>query len=258
MRVRRLIFAGLVGLIFTSSLAFAASSTRSGRILAFANRWIGTPYQWGGTSRAGIDCSAYLREMYKEVFGVDIPRTTNQQKDMGIPLALDPRNPSKTLEPGDLIFYFRRGSNTTTHVVAYAGNNTITHSMSGRGVVIDPIRKVFGRKIAARRFLVPKGQSGDDSEGFAAIPAAGPIRPIEIPCPPEITAKRHEVRTYLRQAISDWTVFGDRDICDFRALAEALRAKGGPTANSNAAKLEDHALWLESIESLKGEIGRGW
>jgi len=258
MRARGLIFATAFGLLAASTVALAASNARGKRIIGFANQWLGTPYHWGGATRAGIDCSAYLRQMYRDLFNIEIPRTTNQQKNMGIPLSIDPRNPSKTLQPGDLIFYFRRGTNFTTHVVVYAGNDTITHSVSGRGVVIDPIRKVFGRKIAARRLLVPKSASGDDSGGFAPIQAAGPIRPVEIPCPPSIKPKRHELRRYARKPIVDWTAFGDRDICDFRALAAGLRAKGGRAAEANAKKIEGHAIWLESIDALKGEIGRGW
>ena len=53
-------------------------------------------------------------------------------------------------------------------------------------------------------------------------------------------------------------VFGERDICDFRALAQGLRDNGGPAAEANAKKLDDHAVWLESIDELKDEMGRGW
>ena len=235
-----------------------AMSTRGAKILAFANRWLGTSYQWGGTTRSGIDCSAYLRQMFRELFNVELPRTTRQQINLGIDLDINPRRPGQSMSPGDLIFYIGPDG-LPTHVVVYAGNDTITHSVSGRGVVVDPIRKVFGRRIVARRLLVPRsGAGGDDSAGFAPIPAAGPIIPKEIPCPPEIRPKRGEVGRYAKASIDDWAVFGERDICDFRALAEGLRAKGGPTAEANAKKLDEHAVWLESIEALKGEIGRGW
>ncbi len=258
MRATNLILAGLLAATAMPAVSSAASGGRGARIMSYANRWLGTPYRWGGTTRSGIDCSAYLRQMYRDLFNIEIPRTTNQQKNMGIPLSIDPTNPSKNLQPGDLIFYFKRSTNYTTHVVMYAGNDTITHSQGGRGVVIDPLSKVFGRKIAARRLLVPKNGGSDDSDGFEPIQAAGPIRPVEVPCPPSIRAKRHEIRTYARKSIVDWKIFGDRAICDFRALAEGLRKKGGAIAVGNAAKLDDHAIWLENIDALKGEIGRGW
>ena len=80
----------------------------------------------------------------------------------------------------------------------------------------------------------------------------------EIPCPPSIRPRRSEVRTYARSLITDWEGFAERDICGVRALAAALRARGGKAAEANAKKLDAHALWLDSIEALKGEIGRGW
>lgn len=237
----------------------APASTRAARILAFTHRWLGTPYLWGGTSRTGIDCSAFLREMYRELFTVELPRTTRQQIDLGVDLPVDGRDPSRGLQPGDLIFYVDR-TGTPNHVVVFAGNDTIVHSTSGRGVVIDPIRKIFGRRVVARRFLIPRsGASGrDDSAGFAPIPAAGPIIPKEVPCPPSFRADRTELRKYVAKPLPGFDVLGEREICDFRALAEALRAKGGPAAQANAEKLEAHAVWLESLEALKDELQRGW
>jgi hypothetical protein len=122
-------------------------------------------------------------------------------------------------------------------------------------VVIEPIREVFRRRIGARRFLIP---SPDGTGNYAPIPPAGPIVVVDIPCPPDYVAKRFEVRTYTTKSINDLKELGDRDICDFRALAEALRSKGGETAEENATKLDAHAEWLQSIEALKGTIGRGW
>lgn len=258
MTKRLLPLLALLGVLAGPFVAHGASN-RAARILGFANRWIGTPYLWGGTTRSGIDCSAFLRQMYRDLFRVELPRTTKQQWKLGIRLPVDPKRPSAGLEPGDLIFYIGRDGRPN-HVVVYAGNDTITHSVSGRGVVIDPIRKVYGRKIVAQRYLVPKSGSaaGDDSGGFGPIPAAGPSRPVEIPCPPSIRARAREVRTYAKRGIAEWKSFGERDICDFKALADALRARGGRTAEANANKLEVHAEWLESIDALKGEIGRGW
>ena len=239
--------------------AFAATgpNMRRARILEFANQWLGTRYQWGGNNRSGIDCSAYLRQMYRDLFHVELPRTTRQQIRLGIPLRLNASDPSDGLHPGDLIFYI--GSDTRpNHVVIYAGNRTITHSVSGRGVVIDPIRKVFGRKLAARRYLVPRA-AGNDASGFEPLPPSGPLEVQELPCPPSYRARRHEVRRYLKQTLraGDLRAMGERDICDFKALAQQLTEQGGSVALKNARTLESHTEWLQSIEAFKGTLG-GW
>lgn len=257
MSIRR---SAVILLVVLSAAPFAdpvfsstALGPRAAQIRSFANRWLGTPYQWGGTSRNGIDCSAFLRQMYRRLFNVELPRTTRQQIRLGVDLSINKTSPGDGLEPGDLIFYIDRAG-VPNHVVVYMGSNMITHSVSGRGVVIEPIRKVFGRRIVARRLLVPS----KDGAGFGPIPPAGPIVPLEIPCPPSYVAKRHEVRRYSRQPIGDLKKLADRDICDFRALADALHGRGTAVAEENARKLDAHALWLESIEALKGTIGRGW
>lgn len=250
MKTRRVIVVLVLALVLPGTL-FAAG--RSERIRSFANRWLGTRYQWGGTSRSGIDCSAYLREMYRTLFNIELPRTTRQQISLGLDLPVDPTNLGRTLLPGDLIFYVDR-TGTPNHVVVYLGANLITHSVSGRGVVIDPIRKVYGRRIVARRFLVPRGDGGGDAGGFAPIPAAGPIVAKEIPCPPEFRAKRSEVRQFANKPLPPVGQLGDRAICDLRALAEALEKKGGKYAAKNARTLDEYAKWLESIEALKGVI----
>lgn len=240
----------------SSVQAWAASgpSARGSQILDFARKWLGTPYHWGGNGRSGIDCSGYLRQMYRKLFDVELPRTTRQQIHLGIPLVLNPANPSSGLFPGDLIFYIG-SSGRPNHVVVYAGNNTITHSVSGRGVVIDPIRKVFGRRLVARRYLVPRS-GDDDASGFAPIPSAGPLEVQELPCPKSYRARRHEVRRYEKHPLQadDLGQMGERDICDFRALAEALRGRDGDLAKRNARTLEAHTEWLQSIEAFKGVL----
>ena len=252
-KLRRVI--AIAVLVALPAVTLGARS-RASRIRQFANRWLGTPYQWGGSTRAGIDCSAFLRQMYRDLFNVELPRTTRQQIRLGLDIPIDPKSPSRGLEPGDLIFYIDRDG-VPNHVVVYAGGNMITHSVSGRGVVMDPIRKVFGRRIVGRRMLVPNDED-DDLAGFRPIPPAGPIVPLDIPCPPSIKAKRHEIRRFAGRPIGDLGKLGERDICDFRALAEGLRKRGGKHAEQNAKKLEAHSEWLQSIEALKGEIGRGW
>jgi hypothetical protein len=242
----------LIGLALTLAVAASAQATtgaiaRGARIRTFANRWMGTPYAWGGASKGGIDCSAYLREMFRELFNVELPRTTRDQIGLGMDLPVDARNLERHLEPGDLIFYIDRAG-IPNHVVVYMGAGQLTHSESGRGVVVDPMKKLWGRRIVARRLLVPAGRGG----GFGPIPAAGPIVPKEVPCPASVVAKTTEVRQFTSRSV-DIKTLGERDICDFRALALALRGRGG-TADRNAQMLEQHAIWLENIAELQDAL----
>lgn len=243
-------FAVAFALAIFASATLSAADGRSGAIRAFAERWLGTPYLWGGDAHTGIDCSAYLRQMYRALFGVELPRTTKQQIDLGIDLPVSREKPERNWAPGDLIFFIDRAG-VPSHVVVYMGHSQLTHSVSGRGVVIDGMKQLWGRRIVARRLLVPRP---DDRGGYGPVPAAGPIIPHEVPCPPEVVARPLEVRRFKTRRIEDVTELGDRDICDYRALASALEHTGS-IGKDNADKLRAHAEWLERIDALKGEFG---
>src|ERR1700732_3923270 len=53
-------------------MGVALSATSNMKLFHFVYDWIGTPYRFGGSSRKGIDCSAFTKELYSEVFNLDI------------------------------------------------------------------------------------------------------------------------------------------------------------------------------------------
>lgn len=90
------------------------------------SQWNGTPYKFGGNSRRGIDCSAFVALTYRELFNLYLPRTTKAQANVGeeVPLHL--------VRPGDLVL-FRTGL-IDRHVGIYVGNQTFMHASSSKGV----------------------------------------------------------------------------------------------------------------------------
>jgi cell wall-associated NlpC family hydrolase len=63
-----------------------------------AEHFIGTPYQWGGSSPSGFDCSGLLQYVWGQQ-GVQIPRTTYEQFQAGTPVA------KSKLQPGDAVYF---------------------------------------------------------------------------------------------------------------------------------------------------------
>ena len=89
--------------------------------LAIAERHLGTPYKWGGSTPAtGFDAAGLVPYAYDQV-GIHLPRTTNQQVLVGSPVAF------AELVPGDLVF-FRDRSGDVYHVGMYASDGRFLHA----------------------------------------------------------------------------------------------------------------------------------
>lgn len=84
-------------------------------IVTAARSYIGVPYVYGGTSRAGIDCSGLTQAAHKAV-GIYIPRTSGSQLGSGKVI-----NGLENALPGDVICY-------PGHVAIYIGNNRVIHA----------------------------------------------------------------------------------------------------------------------------------
>ena len=68
-------------------------------IADYAQKFLGTPYQWGGNSlSSGVDCSGLVQQVYQH-FGLSVPRTTYQQVGQGKAVGMD------KLQAGDMVFF---------------------------------------------------------------------------------------------------------------------------------------------------------
>lgn len=83
-------------------------------LTACANSFLGVPYLWGGTTPVGFDCSCLVQYCYREVFNIELPRTTYYQCEVGVEV------PFEELLPGDLLFFADGGD--VHHVAMYLGD----------------------------------------------------------------------------------------------------------------------------------------
>lgn len=96
--------------------------------------WFGTKYKLGGTSKAGIDCSALMQVFFTALYGVALPRTAREQYNFS-------RRISRTeLREGDLVFFNTLGG--VSHVGMYLGYNKFVHASSS-GVTISDLYEEY-------------------------------------------------------------------------------------------------------------------
>ena len=116
-------------------MGVALSATSNMKLFHFVYDWIGTPYRFGGSSKKGIDCSAFTKELYSEVFNLDIKRNSRDIFSMVSPVSKD------ELKEGDLVF-FKIHSHRISHIGIYLGNNRFAHA-SSKGVAISSLDDAY-------------------------------------------------------------------------------------------------------------------
>jgi len=118
---------------YTKNNSYSSDS----QLIKQAKNYLGTPYKWGGTTKDGIDCSAFVQNVYKSI-GINLPRTSKQQYKY---IANNRVNSKQT---GDLVF-FKKGREIS-HVAIYIGDNKIIHASSKKGVIIQDLDNYYLQK----------------------------------------------------------------------------------------------------------------
>lgn len=121
------------------------------KIAATAERLIGIPYKWGGTSpKEGFDCSGLTMVVY-HLNGLDLPRTSRKQFQAGTPVG------KNQLQTGDLVFFATNRGNKVSHVGIYKGNNMFIHAPKrGKAITMASLSSGYfrARYVGARTYLL--------------------------------------------------------------------------------------------------------
>ena len=119
-------------------------------IVETARRFIGLPYQWGGSSPDhGFDCSGLTMAVYR-INGLNLPRTSKEQYRAGIPIK------KGQLKSGDLVFFATSKRKRVSHVGIYTGDNKFIHAPGkGRRICAASLsKKYFKTRYAGARTYV--------------------------------------------------------------------------------------------------------
>jgi cell wall-associated NlpC family hydrolase len=127
---------------------FAGSAFANGMDVKHAvNEVVGTPYQWGGTTVKGFDCSGFILYIFNQ-YSVKLPRTSKAQAQEGTKVT------QEDLKPGDLVFYNTNGRDIS-HAGIFIGNGQFAHASSSKGVRISKLSEDYWEKryVTARRVV---------------------------------------------------------------------------------------------------------
>lgn len=146
-----LLLAVLVSLSGCSALRLGSTAKN---LVKEARTYSGVPYKWGGITRAGLDCSGLMVNVFRSE-GITLPRTTADQISEG------KRIPLRKAKPGDLLFFAlsevpKKVSHVGMVTDLRSGREVIfIHASTSKGVIEASMKTEYFRKgfLQARRVL---------------------------------------------------------------------------------------------------------
>ena len=109
--------------------------------------FIGVAYRFCGTTPTGFDGSGFMQYIFRKAFAVNLPRTSAEQANVGIPVS------RSELRPGDMVFFRTRGKRIS-HDGMYIGNTRFIHApRTGKRIEITSLSGKYwnARYATARR-----------------------------------------------------------------------------------------------------------
>ncbi|MCU1788369.1 endopeptidase [Pectobacterium polaris] len=103
-------------------------------------QWYRTPYRYGGLDRNGVDCSGFVYLTFRDRFGMQLPRTTEAQTELGERVDRD------NLLPGDLVFFKTGSGGSGLHVGIYDKDDQFIHASTSQGVIRSSLDNVYWKR----------------------------------------------------------------------------------------------------------------
>lgn len=116
---------------------------KQGKLMDYCEGWLGTPYRGGGETKQGVDCSGFVLNVYKDVYGIKLPRRSQDMEQ-----ACKTTKNLNELKEGDLVFFNNKAGGSTNHVGIFLDKDSFIHASTSKGVTISR----FEEKYWAERF----------------------------------------------------------------------------------------------------------
>lgn len=117
----------------------------SSSLVKTALTYIGVPYKFGGNSKAGLDCSALVQQVFAKAMNLSLPRVAAEQARATKKIA------KQDLKPGDLVFFNTRKF-VNSHVGIYVGDNQFIHApRTGAKVRVESMSSYWQKRFTGAR-----------------------------------------------------------------------------------------------------------
>ena len=132
----------------------SSSLTDREKMLFEIVNYLETPYVYGGNGMNGIDCSAFIQNIFQSTAGINLPRTASEQYGVGTSVA------RSSLKFGDLVFFNTTRKSYPGHVGIFIGNDMFAHASSSLGVTISSLKSSYfnSRYVGGKRVGNISGQ----------------------------------------------------------------------------------------------------
>ncbi len=129
-----------------------------------AKEYVGIPYQTGGTSKKGMDCSGFARTLYDRVFSIELPHSSVEQYQSSDLQKIS----KKRMQPGDLIFFADKKKKRINHVGVYLSNGKFIHASSSLGITVSKLSESYWQKrfVGSKRHQVLSSSPGPKQVEF--------------------------------------------------------------------------------------------
>jgi len=122
--------------VYFTSQKIVIDSVLTPELYYISFEWIGTKYKYAGESKKGVDCSGFVAEIYKNVYGIQLAGGSKDIYTQVKPLEKD------ELKEGDLVF-FKIKRDKISHVGIYLSNNKFVHASVHSGVVVSDLDEPY-------------------------------------------------------------------------------------------------------------------
>ncbi len=132
------------GLRDLESRYYGNNSSTVRNLLNDAEKYLGTPYRYGGSTPSGFDCSGFTSKVFGEN-NYTLPRRSEDQGKVGRRIDVS------RVKPGDLLFFATSGGTKISHVgivhdIGNDGEIKFIHASTSRGVIISSLNEKYWNK----------------------------------------------------------------------------------------------------------------